>query len=127
MKKLIASGAVAGLVAMLTASVVFADTLSEAGDAGDLPATAQVASGAGLLTSIDGAISGNTDEDMYKICLQGNRSFAASTVNAATLDTQLYLFDSEGLGVYMNDDFPGGPLSTPCFRQATTLTPTDAG
>src|SRR5437016_4480378 len=56
----------------LTATLAFASrahaqTWNEAGDAGDLPATAQVTTGAGALTSIHGNLASPSDVDMYCI------------------------------------------------------------
>jgi len=79
----------------------------EVGDAGDLPATAQDPGGVGPLASISGS-GGGTDEDMYRICITNPSGFSATTVGMADFDTQLFLLDSTGRGVYSNDDFPGG-------------------
>jgi hypothetical protein len=93
----------------------------EIGDAGDLPLIAQEPGPAGTLTSIEGASSSTGDRDMYKVCLRGGGTFSATTVDRAGFDTQLFLFDSQGLGVYANDDalgslqslLPAGHLLTP--------------
>ena len=46
-----------------------------------------------------------SDVDLYRICLTGGGSFSATTVGRARrLDTQLFLFDGAGRGVYANDD-----------------------
>ena len=76
---------------------------SESGDAGDLPATAQNV-GSGAVTSITGGFGNGSDADIYRVCLSDGASFSASTVAAPPRDTQLYLFDADGLGVYSNDD-----------------------
>jgi hypothetical protein len=96
----------------------------EAGDAGELPSAAQDLSGddAGR---IDGAFAGRFDVDMYKLCLTGGRTFSASTVGATTVDTQLFLFDSTGLGVYGNDDAGAARQST--LPAEHPLTPQAAG
>jgi hypothetical protein len=88
-------------------------TWVELGDAGDLPATAQIPLGAGPLTAIEGSIAHPTDHDMYLILISDPASFSASTNNAGTNlsednDTQLFLFDSAGFGVLANDDDPNG-------------------
>jgi PEP-CTERM motif-containing protein len=101
----------AALVMVLgCANVALADTWTEVGDAGDLPGTAQQPTGANPLTSITGAISVGTDADMYRIFIPVGAAFSASTVaTPGTLaDTQLYLFNSAGFGVYFNDDCPTG-------------------
>ncbi len=80
---------------------------SEIGDAGDLPATAQDV-GSGAVTPILGTFSNGSDADMYRVCLSDGASFSASTDAAPPRDTQLYLFDADGLGVYANDDIGFG-------------------
>jgi hypothetical protein len=77
--------------------------VSESGEAGNLPSTAQDL-GSGAVTSILGSFSGGGDVDMYRVCLTDGASFSATTVGATTLDTQLFLLDGNGLGVYSNDD-----------------------
>ena len=82
---------------------------SELGDAGDLPATSQDL-GAGPVTTVWGTYEDASDADVYRICLSDGDSFSASTVGATTpttLDTQMFLFDSQGYGVYANDDATG--------------------
>jgi hypothetical protein len=75
------------------------------GDAGDLPATAQVVLGSGPLTAITGNL-GASDVDMYQILICDPLNFEATTVGGATFDTQLWLFDLNGNGVLHNDDDP---------------------
>jgi len=76
---------------------------SESGDAGDLPSTSQDL-GSGAVTEILGSFTGGGDVDVYRVCLTDGASFSASTVAPMSLDTQLFLFDADGLGVYSNDD-----------------------
>jgi hypothetical protein len=97
----IAVTAVAVAVSLGLAPSAFA--VSESGDAGNLPSTAQDL-GSGAVTSILGSFSGGGDVDMYRVCLTDGASFSATTVGATTLDTQLFLLDGNGLGVYSNDD-----------------------
>jgi Bacterial pre-peptidase C-terminal domain len=75
----------------------------ELGEAGDLPASAQDLSADGV-EQIDGGFADPGDVDMYKLCLAGGGSFSASTIGGTTVDTQLFLFDASGRGVYANDD-----------------------
>lgn len=99
-------------------------------DAGDLPETAQVPVGAGALNSISGTLSGVSDVDMFQVCLPGGGTFSAATVapGSATFDTQLFLFDSAGIGVYMNDDeFPSGAPFHSLLPAGHALTPADDG
>jgi hypothetical protein len=49
---------------------------------------------------------------MYRICVTGGRSFSATTLGTGTtFDTQLFLFDSAGRGVYANDDTDNPPTA----------------
>jgi hypothetical protein len=96
---------------------------TEAGDAGDLPATAQDLSGAPV-DAIDGTIAAGDDQDLYRICIEGGGGFSASTVGGTVLDTQLYLFDAAGLGVYGNDDSQATRQSNlPAFDELTPAAP----
>ena len=94
-------------LALVTAACLLfashASAATEPGDARDLPATAQDLSAQDVVR-IDGAFSTATHVDVYKLCLSGGGTFSASTVGGTTADTQLFLFDSSGLGVYGNDD-----------------------
>jgi len=44
---------------------------------------------------------------MYAIYIANPANFSASTVNGATFDTQLWLFDADGKGVVFNDNAVG--------------------
>jgi hypothetical protein len=79
-----------------------ATAADEDGDAGDLPATAQDLTGAGV-DAINGTVADGSDVDMYRVCVDG-ASFSVSSVGGTSVDTQLFLFDSSGRGVYANDD-----------------------
>ena len=86
------------------------ETADGGGDAGDLPGSAQ-AVGAGPYASITGNHFDTFDVDMYQIFILDPPNFSASTCNAATAahsDTNLSLFNSDGSGVYFNDDTPFG-------------------
>ncbi len=111
------------LVFATVTAVGFASTAraipwTEVGDAGDLPATAQVPFGVGALTSIRGFIGNDRpnsllDADMYRIHIPVPGAFSATTfgTGGTLVDTQLFLFDAAGFGVYANDDVPGSPRS----------------
>jgi len=73
---------------------------TEIGDAGDLLGTAQEPTGTGPLTTIEGTISDSWDADMYKINIVDPAGFSAY---ARGFDTQLFLFDAGGMGIYAND------------------------
>lgn len=97
-----------------------ADTITEAGDAGDMPATAQTG-GAGAITLITGTLGGFDDADMYAIYIFDVNAFSANTDHAGTavFDTQLFLFTSTGLGVFANDDIANGGNA---YNPRSTLT-----
>jgi hypothetical protein len=103
------------MVAVLTfASAASAQTWAEIDDAGDLPDAAQVLIGTGPISAITGTISSPTDVDLFQIFLTGGRTFSATTVvpTGTLANTQLFLFDADGIGVYANDDFtPSNPRS----------------
>jgi hypothetical protein len=88
-----------------------APAAGEIADAGDLPASAQDLSGGGV-ERIEGTFQDGFDVDMYRLCLPGGGTFSATTVGGTAVDTQLFLFDSSGLGVYGNDDVGGLRQST---------------
>jgi len=116
------------LMSCVFACVLFGDTFTEVGDAGSLPATAEVTTGIGALTAIDGTLDPTSGDiaDMYKIFITGGGTFSATTVGGASFDTELYLFDSAGVGIYANDDFTGflGPSTLPA---GMALTPSASG
>ena len=93
---------------------------TEVGDAGDLPATAQVPTGSGALSSIFGSIpsAGAADADMYRIHISTPLTFSATTVGTVGLagtqleNTELFLFNAAGIGVYGRDDDPGTARTT---------------
>lgn len=114
MRKRIGAGRRATLAGVALAALTFAAPAALAGtwselDAGDLPATADSPQGVGSLTAISGALTAGTDEDVYRVCVDGGGTFSASTVGTpgSFNDIQLFLFDAAGVGVYANDDFPG--------------------
>jgi hypothetical protein len=87
------------------------------GDAGDLPATAQLVTlpdqtpCQSPVTRIRGDNSAD-DVDMYVICITDPANFVASTVGTTTWDTQLWLFRCDGTGVVFNDDSSSTTQST---------------
>ena len=122
-----------GLLLSLSASA-FAQTWTKTGNPGNLPATAQVVSGAGPLTSITGSLTFTTitnernsvfisNPDMYQVFVDGGGTFSASTVGTdGTLwDSTLFLFDSAGKGLLFNDDDPNA-----AFGARSTLPLTSA-
>jgi hypothetical protein len=76
------------ILAALFISETKASVWTEIGDAGDTLATAQITTGSGALTTINGAMGGISD--MYKIKLNGGQ-FSATTQHGS-----LFLFNSTG-------------------------------
>jgi len=113
------------MMSCVSASVLYGDTFTEVGDAGSLPATAEVTTGIGALTAIHGTLDPATADiaDMYKIFVTGGGTFSATTVGGASFDTELYLFDSAGIGIYANDDVTGflGPSTLPAGMALTPI------
>ncbi len=99
----------------MSAGALHAQVYAEIGDAGQTLATAQATgtSGGLVLVSITGNISGANDADMFLFTITSPMTFSASTVNGSTLiDTALFLFRSDGTGVYTNDDANGTTLQS---------------
>ncbi len=95
----------------------------ERDDAGDVPATAQDLT-AERVESISGLIATGDDADLYRICLTGGGEFSATTEGLTEVDTQLFLFDATGLGIYAHDDGTGRQSTLPA---GDPLTPEAAG
>lgn len=123
-----AVGVSALIIGLGSSHALAAAAWTESGDAGDLPGVAQNAAGppSATLESITGTISPGNDADMFRICLTGAGTFSATTVGGATFDTQLYLFDETGMGVYGHDDTPGQNLQA-TLPAGHALTPSTAG
>ena len=101
---------------------------TEGDDAGQLLGTAQdLTSGSTgtFVTNISGTLSNENDIDLYKIFLAGNKTFSATTVGGSDVDTQLFLFDATGRGVYANDDSSSNLQST--LPAGHLLSPTEGG
>ncbi len=112
------AGSLAASLVISTAASAGVVWQEQAPGAGDLTTTAQVTadSAQGPLTGITGALrsvvpvgnSGNPatfEIDVYQIRIDPTLGFfSARTVSSTPDDTSLFLFDSMGLGVYMNDD-----------------------
>jgi hypothetical protein len=99
------------LTALMAVSCLHGATVVELDDSGETLAEAQVIPGPGpySLTQIAGTLSAS-NADLFRIHLSGGQ-FVATTVNPATnfFDTQLFLFDSSGRGIFANDDDPALP------------------
>lgn len=114
-------------------SVTRADTWTEVGDAGQTLPSAQYtgAVGGNPLSMIFGSLGSSGDVDVYYINIAVASTFSATTVNALTttagLDTQLYLFGSNGAAIYANDDDPGGLSSQSTLPAGNLLGPLSPG
>jgi large exoprotein involved in heme utilization and adhesion len=105
-------------------------SLLDVPDAGNLIDTALLVSDSSgqNLATIKGNISSGGDIDLFKIYLTGEGTFSASTVNGETnIDTQLFLFNANGLGVYSNDDQGGCFCFQSTLPAGNTLTPQESG
>jgi hypothetical protein len=83
-------------------------TEGEDTDAPGLPDGRLVFGSGENLTTISGSLLNDDDPDngadMYEIFIDKPSDFSASTVGSADFDTQLFLFSSDGTGVYANND-----------------------
>ncbi|MDW8106417.1 MAG: DVUA0089 family protein, partial [Armatimonadota bacterium] len=103
------------------------ETSNGGGDAGDLAGNAQIVYSATatpcetLVNPLTGT-NGDSDVDLFVICITDPAQFVATTVGGATWDTQLWLFRCDGTGVVFNDDSGGLQSridnSTNCIQQA---------
>jgi hypothetical protein len=96
----------------------------EQGDAGGLPATAQDLT-AGEVGTISGQLSDGYDADLFRVCLSGGQTFSATTVGLTDVDSQLFLFDANGLGIYANDDGTTRQSTLPANDALTPQAPGD--
>lgn len=91
-------------LALLVASPALAQVWNEVGDAPELvPGQATV--GVGPLTAISGSLT-PSNADLFCIRIDNPGAFMATTVGGTSIDTQLFLFDANGLGISHNDDDP---------------------
>ncbi|CAG1010077.1 hypothetical protein PHYC_03792 [Phycisphaerales bacterium] len=73
----------------------------------ELPAGAEVPQGSGALTTLTGSFT-PSGAHFFQIEICDSASFSASTVGGSTADTQLFLFDANGMGIAANDDEVAG-------------------
>lgn len=114
----------------LMASPAFAGNVIASG-AGPLPGSAQDLTGSGVVTGIQGSfdLSDGQYVSMFAIDITDYQDFSAETVSAGPFglpDTELFLFDSSGDGVYMNDDISGSNTLS-CLASATAGNPCPFG
>ncbi|MBD1928066.1 PEP-CTERM sorting domain-containing protein [Trichocoleus sp. FACHB-90] len=125
MKKLAQITAISVIVAGLSSVPAQAATFTESDDAGETLSTAQILSTMPMpLKSISGMLSG--DADLFQIFLTGGQTFSATTVGRADFDTQLFLFDKDGFGVYSNDESTGS-IGQSTLPMNSPFTPTKSG
>lgn len=109
--------------ALICASSVRADTVVASG-AGSLPGTAEDLTGMNV-TEITGSIMDQLGVEMFEIDITNAAGFSAITVGPGAFgipDTELFLFDSSGMGVYGNDDIDGGNTLS-CLPSAVVSNP----
>ena len=132
------------LVAVLSLGVALADTVI-ANNAGPLPSSAEDLSADRSLGVIVGSLSTGYNnsafpnfESVFKIDILNYREFSAKTVSVpfGAPDTDLFLFDATGRGVYANDDasagntlscLPSGDAANPCSSGRNGTGPTSDG
>ena len=98
------TSATLAVCAMITVPVA-ADEWTETGDAPALmPGQAVVGLPDVDVDFIHGSFLNAGDVDLYQVFIHTPDNFNASTVDGTDADTQLFLFDIDGLGVTHNDD-----------------------
>src|SRR5436305_4615932 len=89
---------------MTLGSVALGVPLPEISDAGDLPASAQILPDLATVTSITGSIQTPTDVDMYRFTVAAPMTLSFMVAASSTIDSQLFLFNASGAGLWANDD-----------------------
>jgi hypothetical protein len=124
------SSLVAVVALIVLANSASAISWIEVGDAGQSIATAQTPTPPGQpLNNIFGSFLSTGDVDIFTIFISNPAAFSATTVlgTSTLIDTQLFLFNSSGLPVYMNDDAAGGTTVQSTLPAANGLGPQTAG
>jgi len=134
----------AGVVSLSLVSLCFLLCGSAYGDlvtasgAGPLLPSAEDLSGI-KVTEIQGSLTYPDGVSLFEINIMNPSDFSATTVPAGPFgipDTELFLFDSTGQGVYFNDDIsgsatlsclPSSDLTNPCPTPAAGLGPVAPG
>lgn len=99
------SGFVCVAVAVCAAVHAQATVWNESTDAGDLVGTAEVITGSGPLTTINGVFPGPDDVDLYQIQITDPNTFSASGTGVLPFGPpKMFLFDATGIGVTGYDD-----------------------
>ncbi len=105
-----ATGTVTLDVEAIPGDGVFSEVYPVLVDAGDMISTAAATPGEGALNAIYASLDAN-DTDIFAINICDPANFSATTnplVEGGTADTQLFLFDSAGIGITHDDDIPDG-------------------
>lgn len=125
------------LVAVLSLNVAFGATIVASG-AGPLPGSAENLTNQ-FPSEILGALDFPNGVNMFAITISNYLTFSAMTVPVgphAVPDTELFLFDSTGHGLYANDDIdgantlsclPSADAANPCSFGRAGLGPTSNG
>ncbi|MFN3242215.1 MAG: choice-of-anchor I family protein [Planctomycetota bacterium] len=101
-----------GAISLFSIDYIPGQIFSEVADAGELPGTADVTTGAGAIAEIRGTLDSANDVDMFLVNVFDVASFSASTVGGAAFDTQMWMFKPDGTGIAFRDDDPGTLRST---------------
>lgn len=98
----------------------------EVDDAGQLLDSAQVVNSptSEVIDAISGNLDRDQDVDLYQIYLEEGQPFTASTVGNTNLNTQLFLLDSNGFGLFASDNSVSLQSTVPEYQ---ALTPTASG
>lgn len=106
--------AITAVASIFFAAGASASVYVETGDAGQTLGIAQVVPGG--TSTIFGNL--NSDADLYMFNWGGG-SFYANTVGGTIVDSQLFLFGSDGVGILGNDD--GVAYAGPAYISTTSL------
>ena len=98
------------LGSLLTASL--SSQIHCEGFAGSSIPGAEATAGRGALARIDGLLDQGELADLFVIRVDDPATFSCTTVGGASWDTQLFLFDMDGVGISFRDDGSGTFLST---------------
>jgi len=106
----VGNGGVGVLNISLGQVVAWSEDTDGGGDAGDIISGFQTCTGPNQLQAIVGSLTTDEDVDAYLIDVCDPAAFSATTFrgNLFDVDTRLFLFDSNGLGVTFDEDIPNG-------------------
>jgi hypothetical protein len=127
----------ATLAVVLSIAVPGYGGVIKASNAGPLPSSAQDLTGL-FPSEIDGTLLFPNGVSMFKLLIYYPLNFSADTtqISFGVPDTELFLFDANGLGVYANDDIsasntlsclPSGGAGNPCLSARGAAGPVTSG